>query len=44
MHFKTQIIETTSRPAHGPFPPKPAAPDGTLSRRELRRIIAEILG
>lgn len=44
MYFKTQIIETTSRAFHRLSRPKLPLPNGTLSRQELRRIVAEMVG
>jgi len=43
MHFKTQTIESAFRSFHGLSRPKPPQSRGTLSRQELRRIIAEML-
>ena len=43
MDLKTQIIEFAFRPFHGLTRPKPPLPSGTLSRQELRRLVAEML-
>lgn len=44
MHFKTSHFESASRPFPFPFRPRQQKPDGTLSRRDLQRIVAEMLG
>ncbi|CAN5318134.1 hypothetical protein BH10PSE13_BH10PSE13_24830 [soil metagenome] len=44
MYLKTPIPISVSHPFRLPFKPKPQKPDGTLSQRDLQRIVAEILG
>jgi len=44
MHLKTPISVSVSHPFPLPFKQKPQKPDGTLSQRDLQRIVAEILG
>jgi len=44
MYFKTQTIESTFRSFHGLSRPKPPQQGGILSRQEIRRIVAEMLG
>jgi len=44
MHFKTHHKETAPRSSRDLSRPKHVRFDGTLSRRDLQRIVAEILG
>jgi hypothetical protein len=44
MHLNTNLISSASHILSVPFKPKQQKPVGTLSRRELQRIVAEMLG
>jgi len=44
MSFNTHIIESVLRPLQGLSRPKQPQPSGTLSRQQLQRIVAEMLG